>query len=126
MQIQPPRRIAGRQGIEPGCFQQHVRRLFRDFRVGTSHDSATPPTPSNEVCEGEEGFHRDPEDCGHFFNCISFDGELMALEGHCDEGLAFDLGLQTCNWENSVDCSAKVAVKSFSSCFTPGGGSEAA
>ena len=85
--------------------------------VYTPHDSTTAPTPSNEVCEGEEGFHRDPEDCGHFFNCISFDGELMALEGHCDDGLAFDLGLQTCNWENSVDCSAKVAIKSFCTCF---------
>eukprot|EP00095_Tigriopus_kingsejongensis_P010971 maker-scaffold270_size230592-snap-gene-1.18 protein:Tk10971 transcript:maker-scaffold270_size230592-snap-gene-1.18-mRNA-1 annotation:"hypothetical protein DAPPUDRAFT_232075" len=59
------------------------------------------------VCEGEEGFHRDPNDCGLYYQCVLVDGHYQMNPDHCGDGLYFDMETLTCNWDYLVDCDVK-------------------
>ena len=60
---------------------------------------------SPEECEGTDGYHRDPEDCSHYYICTHNGEEWTVEEDYCVDGTMFDTELNVCNWESEVDCS---------------------
>ncbi|GIY29046.1 hypothetical protein CEXT_373481 [Caerostris extrusa] len=61
----------------------------------------------NSECN-EEGFFRNPDDCGKFYRCVDFNGdgqEFVRYDFDCPEGLYFDQANSVCNWpEQSPAC----------------------
>ncbi|GIY83676.1 hypothetical protein CDAR_171171 [Caerostris darwini] len=61
----------------------------------------------NSECN-EEGFFRNPDDCGKFYRCVDFNGdgqEFVRYDFDCPDGLYFDQANSVCNWpEQSPAC----------------------
>nr|AQZ26771.1 chitinase 3 [Tigriopus japonicus] len=80
-----------------------------DTTPGNPDETTLGPNPDESLCEGSEGFHRDPKDCSIYYQCVLNEaGHFQVIPGHCADGLFFDMESFTCNWANNVDCPVKV------------------
>lgn len=67
-------------------------------------EPSQPPVvvPPGTVCT-TEGYVRDPQDCGVFYNCQIINGAYNPVRFSCPAGLAFDTKTTTCNYKDQVE-----------------------
>ncbi|KAF8786925.1 putative endochitinase like protein [Argiope bruennichi] len=78
-------------------------------RKETTKDETSESTKQESDGEcTEEGFFRNPDDCGKFYRCVDFDGDgkqFVKYDFDCPDGLYFDEVNSVCNWpEQSPPC----------------------
>jgi hypothetical protein len=69
------------------------------FQAPTSSTAASSGT--SEVCT-QEGFARDPNDLGIFYQCEKSGDKFIIYRFECPAGLIFDISLNVCNWKYLV------------------------
>lgn len=62
--------------------------------------NSTQTINEDSICQGKNGYVRDPENCGKFYFCDN--GEIFGFV--CPSALNFDLRMLTCNYKYLVDC----------------------
>ncbi|XP_020296290.1 chitinase-3-like protein 1 isoform X1 [Pseudomyrmex gracilis] len=60
------------------------------------------PQHPSSICK-KEGYVRDEEDCGIFYQCLNINSVYQIQRFNCPNGLAFDPQINSCNYKNLVD-----------------------